>query len=226
MCYGGFFKDSIVLVSGATGVGKTLLSTTFLAGNTNKKEKSLLFAFEESHDQIVRNAQNWGFDFEKMENEGKILASYPENASLEDHLIWMKAEMESFKPTRIVVDSISALEHISGNKDFREFVIGLVAFMKDQEATGMLTSTTQSFVGGAAITGSHMSTMIDSIILLRYVEIYGEIRRCITVLKMRGSNHDKSIKEYEIDDNGYHIRKSFSNINGILIGNVTEAHQK
>jgi circadian clock protein KaiC len=228
MCSGGFFRDSIVLVSGATGAGKTLMVTEFLAGGANAGERCLLFAFEESREQLVRNAAGWGIDYEKMESEGhlKILARYPESAGLEDHLIWMKKEMDAFQPGRIAVDSLSALERVSTIKGYREFVIGLTSFIKQREAAGMVTSTTPTLLGGASITEAHISTITDSIILLRYVELFGEMRRCLTVLKMRGSMHDKDIREYTIDGNGYQIGKPFTNVTGILAGNVLHVAPK
>jgi circadian clock protein KaiC len=228
MCSGGFFRDSIVLVSGATGAGKTLMVTEFLAGGANSGERCLLFAFEESREQLVRNASGWGIDYEKMEREGhlKILARYPESAGLEDHLIWMKKEMDEFRPGRIAVDSLSALERVSTIKGYREFVIGLTSFIKQREAAGMVTSTTPTLLGGASITEAHISTITDSIILLRYVELFGEMRRCLTVLKMRGSMHDKDIREYTIDGNGYQIGKPFTNVTGILAGNVLHVTPK
>ena len=80
MCGGGWFEGSIVLVSGATGAGKTLIATEFINGGIESSEKCLLFAFEESRDQLIRNAANWGVDYEKMENSGrlKIICRYPE----------------------------------------------------------------------------------------------------------------------------------------------------
>jgi circadian clock protein KaiC len=73
-------------------------------------------------------------------------------------------------------------------------------------------------MGGTSITEAHISTITDSIILLRYVEMYGEMRRGITVLKMRGSLHDKDIREFSIDHQGMHIGKLFRNVTGILAG--------
>lgn len=221
MCGGGFFRDSIILVSGATGTGKTLMVTQFVSGAASRNEKCLVFAFEESREQLFRNAIGWGFDFEKMEKEGKlkVVCEYPEVNSLEDHLIIMKKAMEEFKPNRIAVDSLSALERVAPIKAFREFVISLTSFIKHQEITGFFTSTTTSLMGGTSITEAHISTITDSIILLRYVEMYGEMRRGITVLKMRGSAHDKEIREFSIDGKGMHIGKPFNNITGILSGN-------
>jgi circadian clock protein KaiC len=73
-------------------------------------------------------------------------------------------------------------------------------------------------MGGSSVTEAHISTISDSIILLRYVEMFGEMRRGVTVLKMRGSMHQKEIREFSIDGNGMHVGKAFRNVTGILAG--------
>lgn len=221
LCDGGFFRDSVVLVSGATGTGKTLLTTEFLAGGVNNNERCLLLAFEESREQLFRNAIGWGVNFEQMEAESKlkVYCVYPETASLEDHLITIKDLVAEFRPNRVAVDSLSALERVGTIRSFREFVIGMTSFIKHQEITGLFTATTPTLTGGASVTESHISTLTDSIILLRYVEINGEMRRGITVLKMRGSMHNKDICEFTIDGGGLHVGKPFRNVVGILSGN-------
>jgi len=221
LCGGGFFRDSVILVSGATGTGKTLLTAEFIAGGARQGERCLLFAFEESREQLFRNARGWGMNFEQMEQEGKlrVVCVYPETLGLEDHLITMKKEIEDFRPNRVAVDSLSALERVSTIKGFREFVISLTSFIKHQEVAGLFTSTTASLMGGTSITETHISTITDSIILLRYVEAFGEMKRGLTVLKMRGSMHNKDIREFNIDNEGMHIGKPFRNVSGILAGN-------
>ncbi len=220
MCGGGFFRDSVILVSGATGTGKTLMATEFMAGGVLKKERCLLFAFEESREQLFRNATGWGIDFEKQENDGllKVVCEYPEVAGLEDHLLQMQTIIEEFKPNRVAVDSLSALERVSTLKSFREFIIGLTSFIKFKEIAGLFTSTTSTLLGGTSITEGHISTITDSIVLLRYVEILGEMRRGLTVLKMRGSMHEKEIREFSIDQKGMHIGRPFRDVSGIISG--------
>ena len=220
MCGGGFFRDSVILVSGATGTGKTLTVTQFLNGATAAGERCLLLAFEESREQLFRNATGWGFDFDRMEREGtlRVVCDYPEVASLEDWLLVIQRTVQEFKPARVALDSLSALERVGTMKAFREFVIGFTSFIKQQEITGLFTSTTPTLMGGTSITEGHISTLTDSIILLRYVEMFGEMKRGITVLKMRGSVHDKGIREFTIDRKGMHLGRPFRNVTGILAG--------
>lgn len=220
MCGGGFYRDSVVLVSGATGTGKTLTATEFLSA-LEEGERGLLFAFEESRDQLYRNALGWGADFPRLESEGRlrIVSEYPEVAALEDHLLRIKKHIEEFQPTRVAVDSLSALERISTLRTFREFVLALTSYLKDKQIAGVFTSTTPSLLGGSTVTEAHISSVTDSIILLRYVEVFGEMRRGITVLKMRGSMHDRSIREYLIDSQGMHVGEPFRGVSGILSGN-------
>ena len=220
MCGGGLFRDSVTLVSGATGTGKTLTVTQFLQGGASAGEKCLLLAFEESRDQLVRNATGWGFDFDRMERDGllRVVCDYPDVFGLEDWLVTIQAAIRDFKPQRVALDSLSALEHVGTTKAFREFVIGLTSFIKHEEITGLFTSTTASLMGGDSITETHISTLTDSIILLRYVEMFGEMKRGLTVLKMRGSAHEKAIREFTIDVGGMKVGRAFRNVTGILAG--------
>ncbi|MFW6401862.1 MAG: circadian clock protein KaiC, partial [Desulfohalobiaceae bacterium] len=224
MCGGGFYRDSVVLVSGATGTGKTLMVTEFIAGGVRNQERCLLFAFEESREQFFRNATGWGVDLRPMEEAGylKVICEYPEVSSLEDKLLSMRQAMDAFNPDRVAIDSLSALERVSTQKSFREFVLGLTSHLKQLSTAGLFTSTAPTLLGGQSVTEAHISTLTDSIILLRYVEIFGEMRRAITLLKMRGSQHDKNIREFSIDEQGMHIGNPFRNISGILAGNPTQ----
>jgi circadian clock protein KaiC len=221
MCGGGFFRDSVILVSGATGTGKTLTVTQFLKGGAAAGERGLLLAFEESREQLVRNASGWGVDFEEMERSGmlRVVCDYPEVVGLEEWLISIQRVVQEFKPKRVALDSLSALERIGSIKGFREFVIGVTSFIKQQEITGLFTATTSTLMGGSSITETHVSTLTDSIILLRYVEMFGEMKRGLTVLKMRGSIHDKGIREFTVDQKGMHLGRRFRNVTGVLAGN-------
>jgi circadian clock protein KaiC len=223
MCGGGFFKDSIILVTGATGTGKTLLVSNFLQDGCTRGERAILFAYEESRAQLSRNAFSWGINFEELERQGllKIICTYPESTGLEDHLQIIKSEIAEFKPSRIAIDSLSAMARGVSNNAFRQFVIGVTGYAKQEEITGFFTNTTDQFMGSHSITDSHISTITDTILMLQYVEIRGEMARAINVFKMRGSWHDKGIREYNITSDGPEIKDSFRNYERIVSGAPT-----
>jgi circadian clock protein KaiC len=222
LCGGGFFRDSIVLVSGPTGIGKTLMVTEFVAGGDDPGKKALLFSFEESRDQLQRNARGWGYDLQAAEEAGrlKVISTYPQVATLEDHLVAIKQAVEEFAPERIAVDSLSALERVGSQTSFREFVIGLTSFVKARQTVGLFTASTDELLGGSSLTETHISMLTDSIVVLRYVEVFGTVKRAITVLKMRGSDHDREVREYRIDGSGLHVGEPFRTVAGILTGDV------
>ena len=220
MCGGGFFRDSVTLVSGATGTGKTLLVTNFLAGGVAAGEKALLMGYEESRGQLFRNARGWGVDFEKMESEGqlKVVCLYPEAQSLPDHLLTIRGLVDEFGPNRIAIDSLSALERIAPDTGFREFLISLTSFIKKREIAGLCTATSKSLVGGQSVSEQHISTLTDSIILLRYIQQNQAIHRGMMVLKMRGSEHDKNIRRFTIDSQGMQLGAAFADPPDIFAG--------
>jgi circadian clock protein KaiC len=211
MCGGGFFRDSVTLVSGATGTGKTLLVTNFLAGGVAAGERAILFGYEESKGQLFRNAEGWGTDFARMEAAGnlKIVCLYPEAQGLPDHLLTIQSLVDEFQPNRIAVDSLSALERIAPDAGFREFLISLTSFIKKREIAGLCTATSKSLIGGESVSEQHISTLTDSIILLRYIQEQETMHRGLMVLKMRGSEHAKEIRKFTIDSAGMHLGDPF-----------------
>jgi circadian clock protein KaiC len=220
MCGGGPFRDSVTLVSGATGTGKTLLVTNFLAGGVAAGEKALLLGYEESRGQLFRNAMGWGVDFQKMEDEGrlKVVCLYPEAQSLPDHLLTIRSLVEEFGPGRIAIDSLSALERVAPETGFREFLISLTSFIKKNEIAGLCTATSKSLVGGESASEQHISTLTDSIILLRYIQEGHTMHRGLMVLKMRGSEHSKDIRRFNIDSQGMHLGEAVSDAPNVFTG--------
>jgi circadian clock protein KaiC len=142
-----------------------------------------------------------------MEADGrlKVVCLYPEAQSLPDHLLMIRELVEEFDPQRLAIDSLSALERIAPETGFREFLISLTSFIKKHEIAGLCTATDKSLVGGHSASEQHISTLTDSIILLRYIQQAEFMHRGLMVLKMRGSEHDKQIRRFTIDTSGMHL---------------------
>lgn len=219
MCGGGFFRGTNALVSGAAGCGKTVLAAHFLAAAAHAGERALLLNLEEGREQLVRNMQSCGLDFARMEQAGdlRVIAVAPESAGLEDHFARLRRAVEEFKPARLALDSLSALERVASPRAYREFVLALAAYTRQRGITSLFTASA-SLSGASPATEAHVTTVADTIVLLRYVELFGEMRRGIAVLKVRGSAHDRNIRELSIDDCGLHIGRAFRNVSGILTG--------
>jgi circadian clock protein KaiC len=207
MCGGGLFDRSLVLLSGPTGTGKSMLSAQFIAAGAANGERSLLFSFEESRDQLERNAEAWGIDFRRFEEQGllRVVAAVPEGATLEDHLLHLRSEIAEFAPDRIALDSLTALQRVATARSFREYLLGLSFHIKTAAVIGLVTATADDLGGGLSTGALHMSTVADTVILLQYVGRRAQIDRGVTVLKMRGSDHDKALRQFTIDGGGMHI---------------------
>ncbi|MCW2621872.1 MAG: putative circadian clock protein KaiC [Frankiales bacterium] len=220
LCGGGLLRDSITLVAGPTGTGKTLMSLEFLAEAAQRGERGLLLGYEESPEQIARNAVGRGREFDRLRERGdlRVVSTYPEEASLEEHLLEIKQLIDDFGPTRLVVDSLSALERAGSPAAYREFVVGLTSYAKQRNLTTFLTASTPGLDPRDSLTVGHVSTLADSVVLLRYAEDRGRIARALTVLKMRGSDHDRGIHELAIDDDGLHLGKQVDSHTGIVLG--------
>jgi circadian clock protein KaiC len=218
MTGGGLFAASCALVTGPTGSGKTMLSTQFLAAGLEAGERAVVFAYEETREQLLRNARGWGFDLAPHEQAGRLLivALYPEVASLDDHLVELMSVVQRFAPTRLVVDSLSALERLGSGQSYREFVIGLTSFVKETGVASVVTASAPDVLGSSSVTESHISGLIDAIVLLRYVELDSRVRRAVSVLKMRGSAHDALIREFTVGSTGMSIGEPFRGAAGIL----------
>jgi circadian clock protein KaiC len=216
---GGIYRDSLVLVSGPTGTGKTLTALGFLQAAIDAGERAVLLSFEESHNQLLRNASSWlqGIERAELEGEVRLLSIYPERMGLEDLLQRISREIDEYGPRRLVLDSLTALERVSANRAFREFVVRLCALLKEREIAGLFTNTSSMISGGETITDAYVSTITDGIILLRYAEVGGHVRRAITVLKMRGSDHDRRIREFHITDKGMKVGEPIVGAAGLVV---------
>jgi len=221
MVMGGLFRGSSSLIVGSSGTGKSLLSMQFVAEGLRKGETCLYAGFEESREQIIRNAHNIGYDFEDYEKKGllSMRCVYPGEKFLEEHLVDIKNIVENKKIMRVAVDSLSAISSSFENEKFRRFSNTLNGYLKKQVVTTFFTTAAESFMGGAAgLTETHLSTMTDNIIVLRYTEVDGTLKHILNVVKVRGSAHSKGLREYNITSKGIIIGQSLSGYEGVLTG--------
>jgi len=222
LTHGGLLRGSSTLLSGPTGTGKTLLATQFAAQGAASGEPALMVCYEETPEQVRANGRALGHDIAAYEDQGllTIVSLYPEVASLDDHFVEIRDLVERLGPTRLTVDSLTALDRLGSPQAYREFVIGLTSFVKTVGMASVMTAASSQMAGATSVTESHISGLIDTIVLLRHVEHDGELKRGILVLRMRGSGHDHQVRELSVRDGDLVVGEPFAGLDGMLSGSA------
>ncbi len=220
MFLGGVFLGSSTLIAGSTGTGKSSLSMQFIMKGLKSGEPCLYVGFEESREQILRNAKGFGWDFEEYEKKGLLTMRcvYPGEMLIEEHLKDIKDIIESKKIKRCAIDSLSSISNSLSRPKLLSFAKRLNGYLKTQGVTTFFTAATSSLIGTTTLTDNNLSTLIDNIIMLRYVEMQGELNLVMNIVKVRGSAHSKELKRYEITENGVFIGQSLLGYEGVLTG--------
>lgn len=223
MLQGGFMVGDAVMIAGSAGTGKTTLALQSLVnGITQFGENGLYLTFEQLPDQIYRDAINFGWDLRKLEQEGKlrVMCTSPNLLSEADGGEDILDEvMKEIRPRRIVIDSLSHLAMYVDEKELRKETYRLIMYLKVKGLSSFLIwEATEVFGQVTAITDVGMSFLVDCIVLLKPVEIQSSMRKALVVLKMRGSDHDKRLREYEITSTGIKVASSFVDYEGLLTG--------
>jgi len=206
MISGGLFRDSIVIVRGPTGSGKTMLAGQYARAGAVRGEKVVYYGFEEPKGILVRNFAAIGMPMDELERAGNlhIICRYPEAMGLEDLLVTLRMGLEEIEPALVVMDSISSIEHSSSEKGFRQFMIGLASLLREHARGALLT---QTVIGSEAATHTapYLSTIADAILALDYSVGPGDLARTLRVLKMRGSSHVTYPYRLEITQGGLQV---------------------
>jgi circadian clock protein KaiC len=224
MLWGGLLSQTANLVEGAPGTGKTTLGMQFIChGIVACGEPGLILTFEEFPQQYYSDAASFGWDFRQMEREGKLreIMTSPEVSLADLEQVGGRIEklVQEIGVKRILVDSLSHFERLSEDPvHLRSIVYGFINALKREGLTAVLTRESTTLLGEAGGADDALAFLVDSYILLRYVEIDSAIHKALLVLKMRGSNHDKGIRQFEITSRGIEVRTPFEGREGIMSG--------
>lgn len=208
MLGGGLVRDSINIVRGPTGSGKTMLAGLYAKAGAERGERVVYYGFEEPRPILLRNFAQIGMPMEGYEKAGnlQVICRYPEAMSLEDLLVGFRMHMEEFEPSLIVLDSISSIEHASSEKGFRQFMIGVAALLRKHGRSALLTQTVTAGESGDH-TAPYLSTIADAILSLDYSTQEYELARSIRVIKVRGGMHDTHPYRLTIGHGGLSVEK-------------------
>ncbi len=225
----GYFRGSSVLVSGAPGTGKSSIAAKFIETACQRGERSLLFAYEESSAQIVRNMRSVGIDLERWIKKGllQIHASRPTLQGHEQHLVTMHDAVRAFQPTVVAVDPITNLFMAHNDAEVKPTLMRLIDFLKKEQITAIFTSLT---TGGDATTSPEdsqvgVSSLMDTWLLLRNIEFNGERNRTIFVRKSRGMAHSNQVREFVLSDAGIDLVDVYLGGDRVLTGSARVAQE-
>jgi circadian clock protein KaiC len=222
----GFYRGSTVLVSGTAGVGKTSISAHFAEAACKRGERVLYFCFEESPSQLMRNMLSIGIKLEPWVKKGLLQfhATRPTFYGLEMHLAKTHKAVNEFKPDIVILDPINTF--VIGEKEFevKTMLMRIVDFLKANQITALFTSLTS---GESSLESSDVgiSSLIDTWLLLRDIELNGERNRGMYVLKSRGIANSNQIREFIITSRGVKLREVYIGASGVLTGSARIAQE-
>lgn len=190
MMSGGWLRDSITVVRGPAGSGKTTLAGMYARAGASRGERVAYYGFEETRPMLLRNFGTVGMPIEELTKRESLLVEcrYPESTSPEDLLVELRRSLEVFKPSLVVLDSISSIAHSASPRGFRQFMVGFASLLREHDRSALLTQATTSSNRDDE-NAPFLSTISDAIIDLDYTRVGRSLVRSISVRKMRGSAH-------------------------------------
>ncbi|HEX7941325.1 MAG TPA: circadian clock protein KaiC [Gemmatimonadaceae bacterium] len=219
---GGYFRGSSVMVSGSAGTGKTSLATLFAAALCKRRERALYFALEESASQIQRNMASIGIGLAELRRKKmlELRAARPTGYGLEMHLVAMHNAIEQFEPRTVIIDPISSLSATGTQREVKSMLVRLFDYLKNKQITCLVTSL--SAVQDVEETELEMSSLIDTWIQVRDLELAGERTRALFLIKSRGMGHSNQVREFLIGSHGIDLVPVEIGPSGVLTGSARE----
>jgi circadian clock protein KaiC len=217
----GYYRGSTILVSGTAGTGKTSLAAKFVEAACERGERVLYFSFEESPSQFMRNMASIGLSLEPWVKKGFLHfhATRPTLHGLEHHLTTTIKLINKVKPQIVILDPIDAFIIGRNETEVKMMLLRLVDYLKLKNITALFASLTNSGYY-QEITDMAISSLIDTWLLLRDIEIGGERNRGLYILKSRGMAHSNQIREFKLTDKGIELLDVYVGPEGILTGSA------
>jgi circadian clock protein KaiC len=222
----GYYQGSSVLISGSSGTGKSSLAAHLAVKSCRSGKKVLYFSFEESPRQIIRNMRSIGIDLEPFEEKGLLQfhAMRPTFYGLEVHLNSMIRAVGEFHPAVVIVDPINSFVFGNNEHEAKSMAMRLIDYLKLNGITGLFTTLTTSGTN-LEHTSLFISSLIDTWLLLRDIELGGERNRGMYILKSRGMAHSNQIREFVFTKKGVLLRDVYVGLEGVLTGSARMAQE-
>lgn len=224
MIGGGVLLGDSTLVAGSPGTGKTTLALQFIAAGCQRGEKGVFVTFEYLPQQIYRDAERRGWPLRKWEDEGlvRLLCTTPDLllAETKPGTTIVDEAVRALGAKRLAIDSMTHFEQMGGSGiELRNRIAGLMNHFRLLNVTTFLTHEIPQIIGPSmALSGYGLEFLVDNIIILRYVELEGELHKAVNVLKFRGGAHDRKYRVLDLTDRGIAVKADFSGVENISAG--------
>lgn len=217
---GGVERGSSVLVIGPAGTGKSLLALSFIQGAVNRGEQAAMFVFDEELGILFERAKGLGIDLQAMVDAGRLLVEQIDAAELTPGEFSSRVRhcVEVHGARTVVIDSLNGYQAaMPGEHALVLHMHELLQYLNRQGATTFLTVAQHGLVGDMRVPVD-VTYLADTVILLRYFEAVGRVRRAISVVKKRTSSHEDTIREFRISGKGLTLGEPLTNFQGVLSG--------
>jgi circadian clock protein KaiC len=223
MIGGGVIAGDAVMLTGPAGSGKSTVATQFMIAGLSAGETGVIAVFEEYPEEYIARANARNPEVGTMIKEGKLAVIYlrPLDLSVDEALFAILEAVDRLGARRVVIDSLSGFEVALAptfREDFRESLYRLVGTLTATGVTVFMTAEVSEAFSEARFTTEKVSFITDEIIVQRYVEMEGELRRVMAVIKMRGSDHTHQFRLYEVTSKGVVIGGPLTEYDGIITG--------
>ncbi|MFB6253569.1 MAG: ATPase domain-containing protein [Halobacteriaceae archaeon] len=224
LLHGGLERATVTVISGPTGVGKTTLGTQFMNEAAERGERSALYLFEETISTFLDRSQAINIPVQQMREQGKLQIDEIDNLdqSPQEFAQQVRKEVTAHNTSVVMIDGISGYKEVitehTKASHLTQRLHKLTTYLTNQGITVILTDEVGSVTGDFSATGNKISYLADNIVFIQYIEVEGELRKAIGTLKMRASDFERRLREFQISSRGLKIGEPLTELRGILTG--------
>lgn len=220
LLHGGIERSTITIVSGPSGVGKSTLGLQFMKEAAGRGERSVIYTFEENKETLLRRAEGVNVAVRAMQDRGtlSIVQIEPLHYTPDEFANLVRHEVEQKQARIVMIDSVSGYRLSVRGDELTTHLHALCKYLQNMGVAVLLINEVENITGEFRVTGVGISYLADTIIFLRYLEMRGELRRAIGVLKKRMTDFEKTLREFQICRYGIKVGMPLTHLRGILTG--------
>ena len=221
LLHGGLERGTTTIISGASGVGKSTFAMQFMKAAAGRGERSVIYAFEEDRETILKRGEAVNIPVHVMIDRGtlSIVSVEPLKYTPDRFAYLVRTEIAQNNVKIVTIDSTSGYKLSMQGEDLIRHLHSLCQYLKNMGVTVILVNEIHTIAGGEfSVTEAGLSYLADNLIFLRYLELDGQLRKAIGVLKKRVSDFERTLREFRITKKGIKVGKPLNKLRGILSG--------